>query len=65
MLLQVLHAGGSFVQGSSAEVGVTGVDSGPEYLTLFQGGVHWSQWVNVLSTYLREVKKKTQNNAVV
>ncbi|NJR42726.1 MAG: hypothetical protein HC767_08720 [Akkermansiaceae bacterium] len=55
--MRVLHAGGSFIQGSTAEVGATGVLSGPHHLMFFQGGVHWSQWMNVLSTFVSDVRR--------
>lgn len=52
LLMQVVHAGGSFVQGSVVEMGATAVLGGPHVLMRFQGGVHWSQWVNVLSEFV-------------
>jgi cystathionine beta-lyase family protein involved in aluminum resistance len=47
----VVSAGGSFVQGCAVDIGALGMTEEPCELRL-HGGVHWSQWVNVLGQFL-------------
>lgn len=48
----VHHAGGGFVQGSTADIGAYGVMQDPFPCVLY-GGTHWSQWVPVLAQLSR------------
>eukprot|EP00892_Ulva_mutabilis_P004879 jgi/Ulvmu1/2763/UM014_0221.1 len=44
----VQHAGGSFIQGCVADIRVAGLMSDP-FPCVLSGGLHWSQWANVLA----------------
>lgn len=46
------HAGGSFIQGCVADIGVAGIMVDP-FPCVVSGGTHWSQWINVLSQLQR------------
>ena len=50
----VIFADGTFIDGSTSELSADGPIR-PPYVVYCQGGIHWTQWANVLAAALPDV----------